>query len=250
MPTQSISNRLIFFAAATAALSALAFFTWVMASIVWPYTSGRLDIDFLLTKTHIIHLLRYRLAFYLHIFPALLVLAAGLTQFSGAILRRAPGLHRWVGRVYVYSVLGLCGPAGMVMAWYANGGPVAQASFLLLSGLWWWTTWVAYQAIRRGDIRAHGAWMIRSYALTLSAITLRLMQFTLAMYGTLDPETAYRLVAWPSWTLNLLLAEILLRTAPWFRWGYGREPMLQNLNSNGFTGIQVVTNTTWPGDSW
>jgi|GEM_PF-5966636 len=40
------------------------------------------------------------------------------------------------------------------------------------------------------------------YALTFSAITLRVMQFFLAVYSDIDPETAYRLVAWPSWMLR------------------------------------------------
>lgn len=203
-------------------LGAVLFFSWVMFRIIWPYTSGRTDIDFLLTKQHIIHLLRYRVAFYLHIFPALLVLSSGLTQFSGLILRRNPVIHRWVGRVYAYSILLVCGPAGMLMAWYANGGPVAQVSFLVLSTLWWWSTWVAWRAIRAGDIRRHGAWMIRSYALTLSAITLRLMQFGLAMYSDIDPETAYRLVAWPSWVLNLAAAEFILARTRWFAAVYRR----------------------------
>jgi hypothetical protein len=220
--TVMLAKTLPRLALSTLGLVLLAFFTWVMFRIIWPYTSGRTDIDFLLTKQHIIHLLHYRGAFYLHIFPALLVLAAGLTQFSGAILRRARGLHRWVGRVYAYSILLVCGPAGMLMAWYANGGPVAQSSFLVLSALWWWCTWVAWRAIRAGDIRRHGAWMLRSYALTLSAITLRLMQFGLASCTDIDPEEAYRLVAWPSWVMNFAVVEVLIRKTPWFARIYGK----------------------------
>ncbi len=222
MSTKPLTVRLIYVAFAAAGLSAIVFVSFLMARIVWPYTSGRLDIDFLLSKQRIVHFLHYRLAFYTHIFPALLVLLAGLTQFSGAILQRATALHRWVGRVYVYSILGVCGPAAIVMAWYANGGPVAQASFLLLSIFWWVATWMAYRAIRTGDIRKHGAWMIRSYALTLSAITLRLMQFGLAQYSDIDPETAYRLVAWPSWVLNWAVAEVIIRNMRWLAFIYGK----------------------------
>ncbi|GAB4493568.1 MAG: hypothetical protein OHK0019_17780 [Saprospiraceae bacterium] len=79
---------------------------------------------------------------------------------------------------------------------------------MTLSLLWWGTTWLAYRAIRAGDVRRHGAWMIRSYALTLSAISLRVMQFGLASYSDISPEEAYELVAWPSWVLNFLLAEL------------------------------------------
>lgn len=199
-------------------LTAVAFFSFLMLRIVWPYHTGSPDIDFLLTKQHIVHLFHYRAAFYLHIFPALLVLMAGLTQFSRRVLRRIPGLHRWIGRVYVFSILGVCGPAALVMAFYANGGIGSQASFVTLSGLWWGTTWMGYRTIRSGDVTRHRAWMVRSYALTFSAITLRVMQFLLMIYSDLDPETTYRLVAWPSWVLNLVVAEIVIG----YRWGGGQ----------------------------
>lgn len=189
---------------------AIAFFTWLMARIVFQYAGGRLDIDFLLSKQHIVHLLHYRLAFYLHIFPALLVLAAGITQFSNAILVRTPVVHRLVGKLYVGSILLVCGPAGFIMAWYSNGGWVARSSFLVLSALWWVSTWLAWRAIKQGDRHRHRSWMIRSYALTLSAVTLRVMQFYFAVYTDQDADTVYRIIAWPSWLINLLVAELIL----------------------------------------
>jgi uncharacterized membrane protein len=185
----------------------IAFFTFLMARIVLPYRSGALDIDFLLSKQHIIHLWHYRAAFYLHIFPALLVLAAGMTQFSDVILKKIPTLHRWVGKLYVFSVIFICGPAGFIMALYSNGGWVARSSFITLSVLWWLTTWLAWRAIKKGDVPAHKAWMIRSYALTFSAVTLRVMQFLLATQTHIDTDTAYQIVAWPSWMINVLVAE-------------------------------------------
>ncbi len=188
----------------------IGFFSFLMARIVLPYRSGRLDIDFLLSKQHIVHLWYYKAAFYLHIFPALLVLAAGMTQFSSLILQKKPILHRWIGKVYVLSIVGICGPAGFVMALYANGGWIARSSFLTLSVLWWFTTWLAWRAIKKGDTKQHRAWMIRSYALTFSAITLRLMQFTLATQTHIEMDIAYQIVAWPSWMLNLIVAEWVL----------------------------------------
>lgn len=222
MPAKPLSAQIFHFVLATVGLSAVAFFTFLMGNIVWPYTSGRLDVDFLLSKQHIIHLRHYRWSFYLHIFPALLVLAAGATQFSGLILKKKPALHRWVGRVYAFSILGICGPGALVMAFYANGDVFTKASFVTLSVFWWWFTWSAYRAIRAGDVRRHRTWMIRSYALTLSAISLRVMQFGLSSYSDISPEAAYEIVAWPSWVLNLLAAELFLSRANWFGRMYGR----------------------------
>ncbi|MEZ4927004.1 MAG: DUF2306 domain-containing protein [Saprospiraceae bacterium] len=210
MPVQTNVNKTLSWLGTFIWVLAIAFFSFLMARIVLPYRSGRLDIEFLLTKQHIIHLLHYRVAFYLHIFPALLVLVAGITQFSDQILQKLPSLHRWVGKVYVWSILFVCGPAGFVMAWYSNGGWVARSSFLTLSVLWWICTWQAWQSIRKGKIRRHREWMFRSYALTFSAVTLRLMQFIFTTQTGMDSDTAYRLVAWPSWVINLLVAEWLL----------------------------------------
>lgn len=73
-----------------------------------------------------------------------MVLAAGLTQFSGRVLRRARGLHCWMGRVYTYIIVFGSGPAALMLAFYANGGPGAIASFIMLSILWWSFTWLGW----------------------------------------------------------------------------------------------------------
>lgn len=69
--------------------------------------------------------------------------------------------------------------------------------------------------------------MIRSYALTLSAISLIIMQFGLASHPDISPEKAYELVAGPSWLLNFLLAELILRRSNWFGWVYGHDEKLR-----------------------
>jgi uncharacterized membrane protein len=188
----------------------LSLFWYLMFRIVAPYTSGETDIDFLQTKQHIIGWTTYRWSFYLHIFSSLWVLASGLTQFSKVLLRKMPIIHRWVGRIYVGIVLLISAPAACVMSVFANGTDFTKASFLVLSILWWVTTWLAYRFILRGDVLKHKWWMYRSYALTLSAITLRIMQFAFATWTDIEPEVAYQIVALPSWVVNLLIAEVLI----------------------------------------
>jgi uncharacterized membrane protein len=189
----------------------LIFFCKLMYNIIFPYTSGKTDIDFLLSKQSIIHLKHYRWSFYLHIFSSLLILAAGLTQFSSYILQRSSFIHRWIGKIYTFGILMISAPAAFVMSFYANGGWIAKPSFLLLSLLWWYTTWQGYQAIRRKAVQEHGIWMLRSYALTFSAITLRLMQAGFAAYTDLDLDTTYQIVSWASWIINLLIAEFIIK---------------------------------------
>ena len=50
--------------------------------------------------------------------------------------------------------------------------------------------------------------MMRSYALTLSAITLRLCQLFIHQIISLDPTTQYILVSWGSWMFNLGVVEM------------------------------------------
>jgi uncharacterized membrane protein len=188
----------------------MSIFWYLMFQIVTPYASGATDIDFLQTKQHIIGWATYRWSFYLHIFSSLWVLAAGLTQFSSGLLRKMPLIHRWVGRIYVAIILCVSGPAAFVMSIYANGDDFTKASFMVLSVLWWAATWAAFRAIKQGNIEQHKAWMYRSYALTLSAISLRIMQFCFATWTDIEPETAYQMVALPSWLINLLIAEIII----------------------------------------
>jgi hypothetical protein len=52
--------------------------------------------------------------------------------------------------------------------------------------------------------------MIRSYALTLSAVTLRGWKVILVPMVEASPMELYRFVAWISWTLNLGVAEIII----------------------------------------
>jgi hypothetical protein len=80
------------------------------------------------------------------------------------------------------------------------------AGFLSLARLWLWTTCCAGLAILSGDISAHRSWMIRSFALPLAGVTLRLY-LPLALLGPLEFSVTYAGIAWLCWLPNLILAE-------------------------------------------
>jgi hypothetical protein len=52
--------------------------------------------------------------------------------------------------------------------------------------------------------------MYRSFALTLSAITLRLWKYLLVGVFHPRPMDVYQVVAWLGWTLNLIVAEWII----------------------------------------
>jgi hypothetical protein len=129
------------------------------------------------------------IAFFIHVFTSLFALAAGFTQFAPGLLRKWPVVHRWVGRIYGADVVLVTGTASLIMASFANGGITSRAAFTVLAALWISTTAIAYRAIRRRRWKEHRDWMMRSYALPLSAIMLRLSKLGLVGCFTQIPWT-------------------------------------------------------------
>lgn len=193
-------------------LLGLAFFSFLMIRLTLPYTALRDDVNFLQSKQGVYYLTYWRISFYTHVFTSSFVLLAGFTQFSGSILRRWPRLHRSVGYAYILIVVFVSGPAGLVMGFYANGGFPARTSFVLLASLWIVFTALAWWYAMRKRFILHGAFLYRSYALTLSALTLRSYTFLLQWtQADIHPRDLYIVTAWLSWVPNLLIAEWLIQ---------------------------------------
>jgi Na+/phosphate symporter len=192
------------------ALILLAFFSFLMLRIIFIYIPVKNDAGFLQLKQEYIHITEWRIAFFTHVFTSMLVLIAGFTQFSKNFLKQQPKLHRTVGYIYVINILMVTGPSGLLMSFYANGGISSQTAFVLLSVLWMgFTAMALYKAIKK-DFKAHRIFMIRSFALTLSAITLRCWKVLLVNFTDIQPMDRYRIIAWLGWTLNLIIAEWII----------------------------------------
>jgi uncharacterized membrane protein len=149
-----------------------------------------------------------------HVVGGGFALIAGGFQFSTRLRRRAPALHRWLGRFYLMVVLfGAIG--GAALATIATGGLVARVGFFLLAILWLLSGTAAYLAIRRRDIDTHRRWMVRNFALTFAAVTLRL-HLPMLQFGFDVPfDAAYPVVAWLAWVPNLVVAEwVILANRP------------------------------------
>ncbi|MBC7874073.1 MAG: DUF2306 domain-containing protein, partial [Ferruginibacter sp.] len=112
--------------------------------------------------------------------------------------------------IYVVDVLLVTGPAGLLMGFYANGGLPSRVAFVTLAVLWIFFTAMALIKAKQKDFKAHRNYMIRSYALTLSALTLRAWKYAITNSFELPPMDVYRSVAWLGWVPNLLFAEWLI----------------------------------------
>jgi len=190
---------------------ALAFFSYLMLRLSLPYRVMRSDVDFLQTKQNVYYINYWRWSFYTHVFTSIFVLVAGLTQFNNYLQRRHKRIHRFIGYMYVLIVVFVTGPAAFMMGWHANGGLPARTSFTLLAFLWVVFTATAwYYATKRKFIQ-HRAFMIRSYALTLSAISLRIYTYAFAYFNVhARPVEIYITTAWLSWVPNLIIAEMII----------------------------------------
>ena len=144
----------------------------------------------------------------LHVAGAATALLIGGFQFLPAVRRRRP-LHRWLGRVYATGCIA-GGAAGLVLATGTTAGPFAGLGFGLLAVTWIYTTGQAWLAARGRRFDEHRRWMIRSFALTFAAVTLRLYLPFPPMMGFTFVE-GYRVIAWLAWVPNLALAELYLR---------------------------------------
>jgi len=169
------------------------------------------DIGFLRFKQDYLHIKLWKVAFYTHVFTSIFTLVAGLTQFSNEVLRNHKKLHRAIGKLYVIAVVFINFPAGMVMAIYANGGITSKIAFVILDSLWCLFTIKAFLAIKKRDIITHKQFMMRSYALTLSAVALRSWQYIISHTIVIDPATLYKIDAWLGFVPNLIFAEWLIR---------------------------------------
>jgi uncharacterized membrane protein len=152
-----------------------------------------------------------KLAVYAHVFGSAVALALGPFQFWSRLRSTRPRLHRRLGAIYLLVGVGLGGTAGFFLSVSAHGGAVSTLGFACLALAWLYTASHAYGAARARDFAAHRRWMIRNFALTFAAVTLRLY-LPAAMTMGVSFETAYPAIAWLCWVPNLLVAEVLART--------------------------------------
>ncbi|GAA4049602.1 DUF2306 domain-containing protein [Nonomuraea soli] len=150
----------------------------------------------------------------LHIAGATVYTVVGAFQFAPALRRSRAGWHRAAGRVLVPAGL-IAALAGMWMTLFSSL-PEADGTLLGVFRVIFGTAMAAslvlgLLAIRRRDIAAHRAWMMRAYAIGLGAGT---QAFTLlpwfVLVGT-PGQLPKALLSAAGWLINLAVAEWVIR---------------------------------------
>lgn len=154
----------------------------------------------------------------LHVAGAATALLLVPLQLLPRLRARRRDLHRWIGRTYVVACL-VGGVGGFFLAFGSTAGPIATAGFGSLAVVWIITNIQGWRLALARRFDEHRAWMIRSFALTFAAVTLRL-------YLPIGPLLhipfidAYRAISFLAWVPNLIVAELYLRGA------FARAPKL------------------------
>lgn len=145
---------------------------------------------------------------FLHFLGGGIVIIIGASQFSKRLRTGKPKVHRALGLTYIVGVV-VAGFSGFYLALNSSGGLAGHYGFALLAVSWVSATIIAFNFIRKKNIIAHQRWMIRSYALTLAALSLRIYLPAFLISG-IPFDEAYPLIAWLCWVPNLIVAEWLV----------------------------------------
>ena len=182
----------------------------ILSNTVADYRPGGPGI-FIFQKGGIGESMVWKTSLYIHIAGGLLCLFAALPQLSGKLVARFPSIHRRAGKIYAASVLFLVCPTGFHLALFAKGGFFGKLGFLTLAFAAFYTTLAGWRAVMppQRDMAAHRVWMIRSFALTASAVTFRIYH-TLGYLAGLEADTNYVASLWLSLLGNAAAAELIL----------------------------------------
>ncbi|MFM7661067.1 MAG: DUF2306 domain-containing protein, partial [Bacteroidota bacterium] len=172
-------------------IAGFVYFAQLMVLITLQYVPLNFDVTFLQLKTEI-NLLHYQIAFFTHVYSSIFVLLLGFVQFIPLVRKKHKKTHRLIGILYVLIVLFLAAPSGLVMGYYGNGGFYSQLSFCLQAVLWFAFTLIAFRYAKKGDFIKHSDYMTFSYALTLSAMSLRLFKWIIVGVLESPPMETYK----------------------------------------------------------
>jgi uncharacterized membrane protein len=137
-----------------------------------------------------------------HTVSGFLALLIGPMQFSSRVRRRYPKFHRLLGRIYVISVFAGA-PTGIALA----AGRPGMPGTCMQAAAWMTCTAAAFIAARNRRIDQHRQWMVRSYAVTFTFVSSRVLNLWPVYWSHLgDTLSAVGVIAFT--LASLLIADL------------------------------------------
>lgn len=138
---------------------------------------------------------RYILALQVHVIAAAFALPACLLLLSRTLMRRAPGVHRWLGRLTGSVAVLALAPSGLYLSLYAKGGLPGTLGFMLSGAIVVVAMVQGVRAARAGDHVEHRRFVLHVLAQMAVAVVSRAMLYV-ADAAAFDHETAYLVSLW------------------------------------------------------
>jgi uncharacterized membrane protein YozB (DUF420 family) len=142
----------------------------------------------------------------LHIVGGTLALFMGPFQLWSGLRERHFEIHRWTGRLYVLGIL-IGGVGAFSLASYGEPRDFGYA-LAVLGVAWWMCVGMGFISIRRKRIDQHREWMIRGYVITFAFVVFRILVDL--HVGSALGDQRFAFSAWLSWTIPLLITEVVL----------------------------------------
>ena len=163
---------------------------WLAILFVFITSEVLLLADYPLYHAYRLQLIADRYLLAPHAICGALALLSGPFQFSARLRQKYLRLHRVLGRIYVSAVF-IAAPVAMVISWGRTlfPGTAFQAS------VWMVCTAMAFITARNRQIQHHRAWMMRSYAVTFTFISLRVLNIWPAYWNMSDAAIIYTIMA-------------------------------------------------------
>ena len=157
----------------------------------------------------------------IHLVSAVIILLSGAAQLIPQFRRRAPGFHRWNGRVYMVTAFTVS-LAGLYMLWFRGsaGGLVQHLGQSLDGVLIMVCSVLALRYALTRDFNTHRRWALRLFLVVSASLFLRAGVFlvTVANRGPFgfDPVTLsgpfLTFVSFAQYLVPLAVLEVYLRT--------------------------------------
>jgi hypothetical protein len=174
-----------------------------------PYFTFSQDFSFIQERAVLFLQPVYSTCFYIHIFAGMFCIGTALLQFSSYILKKRKPIHVFAGRTYVLVVLLLGAPTGMYMSFFAKGTFAERGLFMFMAISWFYFTLKGFTSILQKKVLAHKIWMVRSYAMAMTAVTFRVYYLVLYLFDV-ELMQNYMVSLWISVLGNMLVAEFII----------------------------------------
>lgn len=149
----------------------------------------------------------YRVEIVLHALFASIALVVGLPQMNKKFREKFPKTNIYLRRVYYISVV-IGAITGFLLAFHAKGGLVNTFGFGLLAIIWLYSCYKAFISVRTNKFTEFKIWIVRNYALTFAAVTLRIyLGIFFGTMGYLQFDSFYPTLGFLCWVPNLVITE-------------------------------------------